>query len=149
LKELETYGILAINWSTDLPTVTLLHERLPDDYLAISHDVYKTRKRHAEEKLNAALNFLTKDICRSVILLSYFGQQGVPCGLCDDCRSKEERIVNSNFAKEELMAFLYHTRNLEECADHLGLSSSFVKNLLRSLLLEERISIDSSGYRKI
>jgi ATP-dependent DNA helicase RecQ len=149
LKELETYGILAINWSTDLPTVTLLHERLPDDYLAISHDVYKTRKRHAEEKLNAALNFLTKDICRSVILLSYFGQQGVPCGLCDDCRSKEERIVNSNLAKEELMSFLNHKRNLEECADHLGLSSSFVKILLRSLLLEERISIDSSGYRKI
>jgi ATP-dependent DNA helicase RecQ len=148
-KELETYGIIDINWSTDLPTVTLLNERLPNDYITISHEVYTSRKWHAENKLNAAIDFLTGDTCRSVFLLHYFGQIGVPCGLCDNCKTHKENGTNFNLAKEELLSFLIHSKTLEECTDYLCLSSTFVRNLLKTLLLEERISVGPSGYCKI
>ncbi len=148
LQELETYGIIDITWSTDLPTVTLLHERLPDDYLTISQEVYAKRKQFAEEKLTAAIQFLTGDTCRSQALLDYFGQTGTICGQCDVCKSREEKNINPEKAKEDLVTFLSNPRTLEDCVNHFQLSTSFIKSLLKSLMLEERIYLDQAGYHK-
>jgi ATP-dependent DNA helicase RecQ len=148
LKELESYGIVDITWSTDLPTVTLLHERLPDDYLSISPEIYAKRKQHSQEKLTAAIDFLTKDNCRSQALLTYFGQTGKTCGVCDICKSKEEQTIDPNSAKEEIVSYLTEPKTLEDCVSHFQLSTAFVRNLLKSLLLEERIFLDERGYRK-
>jgi ATP-dependent DNA helicase RecQ len=57
IKELEKYGIIEVSWKSSLPSVTLLHERLPDDYLSIAPDVYANRKKFAETKLEAALSY--------------------------------------------------------------------------------------------
>lgn len=82
---LEKNGILEISWRSDLPQVTFLHERLPDDYLTISSEVLFKRKEVALEKMDAVEKYLTVEICRSVQLLNYFGQEGELCGKCDVC----------------------------------------------------------------
>ena len=42
LKFIEANGIAEFNWKTELPQVTFLHERLPDDYLTIAANVLKS-----------------------------------------------------------------------------------------------------------
>lgn len=150
LKELETYGIVDIVWATDLPTVTLLHERLPDDYLSIAPEIYTTRKYHATEKLNAAIHYLTDSVCRSVLLLNYFGQHGEPCGNCDNCEKRREASMDMASLKIKLLNYLCEEHSKEDCINHLSLSPSLVESLLRELLLEEYIFSDQKGmFKKI
>jgi ATP-dependent DNA helicase RecQ len=148
LQELETFGIIDITWSTDLPTVTFLHERLPDDYLTISNEVYGLRKKNTEEKLAAVTDFLTQDKCRSLAILEYFGQTGLACGVCDHCIKKQEINLDQRKTKETLLNFLESAHSLDECAEHLHLSSIYTKNLLRSLILEEIVITENNLYRK-
>lgn len=148
LKELETFGIIDVNWSTDLPTVTFLHERLPDDYLSVSSDVYASRKKNASDKLASTLAFLTEEKCRSLALLEYFGQTGPRCGVCDHCLRKQEKEIDEGIVKEKLLNFLISSHSLEDCTEHLQLSSMFTKNVLKSMVLEESVITQNGLYRK-
>ena len=67
LKQLEKFGIANIEWRSDLPTVTFLHERLPDDYLNLSSEAYANRKKYTTEKLQSALNYIQNNRCRYVL----------------------------------------------------------------------------------
>ena len=99
LHYIEKQGLADISWQTELPQVTLLHERLPDNYMRIDPAVYTQRKETAFQKLSSMLNFLQAPTCRSILLLSYFGQEGEPCGKCDVCRAEK----NSNYSSQELV----------------------------------------------
>ena len=102
LKFLETHGIIDIQWSSDLPQVTFLHERLPDDYLRIKTEVYTLRKEIATNKLNAMIRLVKKPICRSVQILNYFDQKGENCKVCDICLTEK----NANFSHQEIISIL-------------------------------------------
>ena len=99
LKFLEKQGLVDINWQTDLPLVFFQHERLPDDYLTISPDVYKLRKEIALKKLEAMLNFIKAPICRSKQILNYFDQEADECGKCDVCLFEKR----SSYSMDELL----------------------------------------------
>jgi ATP-dependent DNA helicase RecQ len=102
LKFIEANGIAEFNWKTELPQVTFLHERLPDDYLTIAANVLKTRKEVALEKLSKVKDYLTKPLCRSIQLVNYFGQEGEKCGSCDVCRAERKK----DLTKEEITAIV-------------------------------------------
>lgn len=139
LKQLEKYGVIDVSWSSALPTVTLTHERLPDDYLSISPEVYTFRKEHAEQKLLHALNFLTVPICRSVQLLNYFGQETEACGKCDVCKNENADSYKLKDLKALLLPFLDKIHTLEDCVELTNASPQQVKNALKELILEEKI----------
>jgi len=90
-------GQMAVSYSerTGKPTLTYLEERLPIGNLNISKESYDDRKDTAQERHSAMIEFVSNNaICRSVQLLSYFGQEDPEaCGLCDVCRGKHQ---NSN-----------------------------------------------------
>jgi len=98
LKYIEKQGLADISWQSELPQVTLLHERLPDEYMRIDQKVYKTRKEVAFKKLESMLDFVQQPICRSILLLKYFGQEGKACGKCDVCLAEDK----SNYSSQEL-----------------------------------------------
>lgn len=98
LKYIEKQGLADITWQSELPQVTLLHERLPDEYMQIDRKVYQTRKEVATKKLQSMIDFVQKPTCRSILLLKYFGQEGKPCGKCDVCLAGEK----SNYSSQEL-----------------------------------------------
>lgn len=102
LQYIEKQGLADISWQSELPQVTLLHERLPDEYMRIDQKVYQTRKDVALKKLESMLNFVQEPICRSILLLKYFGQEGKPCGKCDICLAEEK----SNYSAEELQGII-------------------------------------------
>lgn len=70
--------------------------------MRIDQKVYQTRKDVALKKLESMLNFVQEPICRSILLLKYFGQEGKPCGKCDICLTEEK----SNYSAEELQGII-------------------------------------------
>ncbi len=147
LKQLEKYGVLDISWKSSLPTVTLTHERLPDDYLSISAEVYAYRKQNAEQKLEKALQFIEQPICRSIQLLNYFGQESTPCGKCDVCKNNSTTPYKTNELKEILLLHLINMQTLEDCIAKTNASSQQTKIALKELILEEKIDAFDGKFK--
>ena len=107
LKKLETYNFLSYAQRNDKPQVLFLSEFVDTNHFNLSKENYHDRKRDAEERVKAVIDFVENDEdCRSVQLLHYFNEKkSKPCGRCDVClshskhksieyQSVEERLVN-------------------------------------------------------
>ncbi len=140
LKFLETHGIIDIQWSSDLPQVTFLHERLPDDYLRIKTEVYTLRKTIAEDKLNAILHLVKRPICRSVQILEYFDQKGENCGVCDVCLIEK----NADYSNQEIIEIIQeelkkNNFTFDEIKSLLGLKNKDQLQQVMNYLVDENI----------
>lgn len=144
LKTLEKQGIIDITWRSSQPSVTFIHERLSDDYLNLNPDVYINRKLNAQSKLDAAVNFLLKENCRSVQLLSYFGQESEICGKCDVCKKTQTTDLKPSNHRLEVLEYLKSPRTWTDLLQLTGLSDNELRQLMRELKLEELIS-ESGG----
>lgn len=80
------------------PTITYLEERLDEKNLYISPENYRFRKEMFIRRVNAVIQYVSeKEICRSVLLLKYFGQENPPvCGVCDICTSTHELGIKNH-----------------------------------------------------
>ena len=147
LKELEKFGIIDINWRSNLPTVTLQHERLPDDYINLSSEVYATRKENALNRLLTVIDFLQKkDLCRQKKLLNYFDQKSEDCGVCDICISKKEKYDFYSL-EENLLNVLKSANSLEEIFSKINKPESDIKELLQKLIIQEKITEHQGLYK--
>ena len=140
LKLLEQYGVIDITWQSSLPTVTFLHERLPDDYLRISEESYKTRKELAFKRLKAAIDYLTVPTCRLSQLLVYFGQEPIHCQNCDVCLGENQKSTSDTDLTKQIINLLStENQDINSIQLRLSISEEKTKQLLHSLLLEEKI----------
>ncbi len=146
LKSLEKYGIADIIWQNDLPKITFLHERLPDDYLQLYPEAYQNKKNYATEKLHASISYLRSDTCRSQQLISYFGQESTTCGICDVCQSAKRKESEVKFLKEALINLLCEKKSLEEIESTFGINNEQVKKILRLMLHENKIQFKEGFY---
>lgn len=100
LKRFDQMGLISYIPRTDQPLMTLLQPR-PDAYsLYISPANLVERKKTAENRVQAMINFVKDtETCRQVSLLRFFGEKEPPaCGKCDNCKRKS----NATKAKERL-----------------------------------------------
>lgn len=150
LTFLEKQGVIDVVWQSDLPQVTLLHERLPDNYLRIDKQVYDTRKQVAEEKVQAMLDFVKVPQCRSVALLSYFGQQGKPCGKCDQCLASKKSNYSTDELVEHILTLLSNdSLSVEEIAEKLNIKAqNQLTNVLYWMLDEGMIGFEHNVFIK-
>jgi ATP-dependent DNA helicase RecQ len=146
LKMLEKYGIADIIWQSDLPKVTFLHERLPDDYLQLYPEAYQNRKIYAEQKLSAAISYLKTDSCRAQQLIAYFGQETTACGICDVCQSNKRKDLDTAKLMEEIIEFLQERKTIEEIEFTFGINDEKIKNILRILMHENKIQFKQGYY---
>lgn len=79
------------------PLIVYRQARVEQKYLVISKEVYELRKKRYVERITAMSDYLErKDVCRSRMLLMYFGEKNVKdCGRCDVCLSRKKRGVNN------------------------------------------------------
>lgn len=146
LKQLEKYGIANIEWQNDLPTVTFLHERLPDDYLNLSSEAYANRKKYSTEKLRSALNYIQNDQCRSQQLLSYFGQDSCSCGKCDVCQQEFREGQKTALLKDDIIDFFQTPKSQHEVDLKFGFGNDAVHKMIRVLLHEGILFINNNKY---
>ena len=148
LKELEKYGIVDVTWKTDMPTITLIHERLPDDYLNIHPEIYMRRKANTEKRLTAVRHFLQANSCRTVEVLNYFGQTSEDCGICDVCRTKMLHESHAMYSiTQTILDFLKAPRTEQECLAEIQISKENLRKTLKTLHLEEKISYVNGKFQ--
>ena len=147
LQELEKFGILDISWSSDLPSVTFLHERLPDDYLVIAPEVYRFRLENAHTKLDAVTAYIMSDECRSLKLINYFGQESNSCGNCDICKRKNEH-KNAKELIDSTLSLLEEKLSIQQLSSKIGIKENALKPILRQLLLDELIELENGLWSK-
>ncbi len=92
LSELEKLQMLSYAPQTEKPKITFLGERVEAKNIYISPEHYQTRKKKTEERMNGMMNYVeSKTKCRSVMLLSYFGEtDSYRCGICDFCLERNK-----------------------------------------------------------
>jgi len=100
LKTLRSEKILSYQPQSNIPLIVFLKDRIDEKYLYFDKKIYDFRKEKAEERLAAVENYVkTDNVCRSQLLLQYFGEwDSTPCGECDVCRRHQiQRIKNKIF----------------------------------------------------
>jgi ATP-dependent DNA helicase RecQ len=79
-----------------------------DEALVAAAARYEDRRRQDRHRLDAMVRYATSQLCRTRILLSYFGEDGEPtCGHCDNCvrrtrAAEEDRAAAERRAAEEV-----------------------------------------------
>lgn len=76
------------------PILTFYNERLYEKNLRLPESEYDEKVERRNAGVNAMISIVTDNsTCRSISLLSYFGQQeSAPCGKCDICIAVKKRI---------------------------------------------------------
>ncbi len=125
------------------------------EYLAISDANLKDRYKDRLERINAVENFLIDDkTCRSVKLLSYFGEKrSEPCGHCDVCR-KSALQNNMDDEMEKAIAKLrahfssHNEESLPSLKSAVRLKETILIEALRWLSDNNEIIYTDNVYRK-
>lgn len=100
LKALRSEKVLSYQPQSNIPLIVFLKDRIDEKYLYFDKKIYDFRKEKASERLDAVENYVkTDNVCRSQLLLQYFGEwDSTPCGECDVCRRNQiQRIKNKAF----------------------------------------------------
>jgi len=83
------------------PFLTYTHEREEVSRLHLGKEAYDDRKERYVSRAKSVLDYAREEvICRSQILLAYFGEKNTrPCGQCDIClKQKETQVSEAEFA---------------------------------------------------
>ena len=78
------------------PVIVFESERLDTNRIRLSADNYQHRKVKYQVQVDAVIDYASNhNMCRSVVLLGYFGQYGSePCGFCDVCSGVHDSGIN-------------------------------------------------------
>lgn len=82
------------------PLIAYTRPRVDSKYLSIPRMVYEERKTKFERRIQAITDYAGRnDVCRSRILLSYFGEKNAgDCGCCDVCKARNSLgLTNKRF----------------------------------------------------
>jgi len=80
------------------PFIIYQQPRIATKYVNIPRSVYEDRKSRFKNRIEAMTGYVgRKDICRSRLLLTYFGESKVKdCGKCDTCLSAARTALTSS-----------------------------------------------------
>ena len=106
LKKLEAYQFLSYVPRNDKPQVLFLTEFVGTRCFGLSKENYHDRKREAELRVKAVIDFVNNDEeCRSVQLLRYFNEKkSNSCGRCDVCLKHRPASVDYQTIEDRLVS---------------------------------------------
>lgn len=80
------------------PFITFTLERQPTERVVLGKEAYDDRRERYISRVKSVLDYAREEnICRSQVLLAYFGEKDTrPCGQCDICLKKKENEVETD-----------------------------------------------------
>ena len=130
------------------PYIIYTRERLELRFLHIPPSVYEERKARYEARIKAMEEYVTtENICRSRMLLRYFGEKNEHnCGQCDVCLSKRATDNLSEESYEEvqrqILDLLSHSPlTPAETADQIKAEKEDIGQVIRYLLDEGELKM--------
>ena len=130
------------------PYIIYTRERLELRFLHIPPSVYEERKARYEARIKAMEEYVTtENICRSRMLLRYFGEKNEHnCGQCDVCLSKRttDNLSEKSYeeVKRQILDLLSHSPlTPAETADQLKAEKEDIGQVIRYLLDEGELKM--------
>ena len=107
LSQQEIYEVLVglskyriVNYIPHKKTPLIIYTRTREEikYLSIPRSAYEERKERFESRINRVMEYINENrICRSRMLISYFGEKGTSdCGCCDVCLAKNDSGLHNH-----------------------------------------------------
>ena len=103
LRELDGLEIISYAKQTIQPQLYYIKPRWTTEDLIINKQYYEDRKNTYHQKMGAILNYAEQEVCRNVLILTYFDEKDAQkCGICDVClrRKKDKDFVQSELRKQ-------------------------------------------------
>ncbi|MEA5006074.1 MAG: ATP-dependent DNA helicase RecQ [Rikenellaceae bacterium] len=122
------------------PLLILKVERLENRGLLFSEENYKKRKGSYQKRVESMIDYVSSaNVCRSVMLLNYFGQQGVSdCGACDVCIANKHNSdvkLSDKMIEDKLCDMLsVAPLTLDEISGRMGEGSNLYIEILRDMI---------------
>ena len=130
------------------PYIIYTRERLELRFLHIPPSVYEERKARYEARIKAMEEYVTtENICRSRMLLRYFGEKNEHnCGQCDVCLSKRatDNLSEKSYeeGKRQILNLLSHSPlTPAETADQIKAEKEDIGQVIRYLLDEGELKM--------
>ena len=130
------------------PYIIYTRERLELRFLHIPPSVYEERKARYEARIKAMEEYVTtENICRSRMLLRYFGEKNEHnCGQCDVCLSKRatDNLSEESYeeVKRQILDLLSHSPlTPAETADQIKAEKEDIGQVIRYLLDEGELKM--------
>ena len=149
LKKLEAYNFLSYAPRNDKPQVLFLTEFVDTKHFNLSKENYHDRKRDAEARVQAVIDFVNNDDeCRSVQLLRYFNERtNKVCGRCDVCRKHGSQPVSYASIEQRLESIVSESSESVEsvvmkCGD---VDEAEVLDSIRFLVDSGVLKLDKEG----
>jgi len=111
------------------PYITFTLERQETERIVLGKEAYDDRRERYITRVKSVLDYAKEEnVCRSQVLLSYFGEKNTkPCGQCDIClKNKENEVGTELFEKIKTSVF-----------EALSKESLPINSLLRKLPFKE------------
>ena len=129
--------------------ITYLTRRLEGRSLLFPPIVYAQRKEQYIKRIQSVIDYASRtDVCRSVYLLAYFGENDVaPCGGCDVCLEQRRQDLDPIVVAELLLQRLsvgqsYPVSELSDVCKHI---SATVKKQAWTYLVEQEFIACKDG----
>ncbi len=148
LKILQQQKIIDYQPASETPRITLLTGRQNQDKLIFSREIYEDRLKVDQDRSEAMVRYIEKDQCRSVQLLSYFGEkEPTACGICDVCLKHKKQGVEAKLWEDiwrDLCDLLLHEQpTLDELHEKLPhYPTDALDKLVRWKLDQNELALD-------
>ncbi len=146
LKFLNENEVIDYQPSMDSATITFLTPRLDADKLPIDNQQIEWRRKLAQEKAEAVIDYMKSMECRTQIFQHYFDEEtSLTCGICDNDLEKKKKLKASEIPVEKLEEVLEAPRNISEIrALMASYSQDQIMEALRILINDKKV-VENEG----
>lgn len=138
---LSRMGVVKYIPRTNEPMLRFTHKRIPKNRLILDAEAYDTRKKIYKERIEQMLYYAKgQTICRSEMLLKYFGEKNTtPCGICDICLAQRKNSLKETTIEEikthitQLIKAHHDAVSLQQIATKTQMSEQELIPILRFL----------------
>lgn len=130
------------------PYIRFAQKRVETERIIISREIYENRKEKYEARIQAMIDYATRDdLCRSRMLLAYFGETSEEnCLACDVCLKKNSIGISQGLAENVERRITVLLREQKEVPVHdidfPGISRETVGQVLHQMVQEEKLLLD-------
>ena len=154
LNQLENDDIIFLKHKRSDAEVTFIQPREDDKTIHRIAFIIEQQNKLKHEQVNAILDYVNNnEVCKSVQLLSYFGEKDAkPCGICSVCIQGEKNISKNDIQtlKKRIIETLEHgDLSSRKIAELLACSENKIKRVLQLLLEHGIISITKMNTYKL
>ena len=148
LKDLSQKRIINFIPQKRTPYVRYMQRREEQEHLHFPKEVYDDLRTRFSERIKAMIDYATSEgICRSRLLLDYFGEtRTMDCGQCDVCVSLKNNQKQVDLATEAILQLLSDGKERPITAlRSINMPYEYIDEALNELQMEERIAV-VDGY---